>query len=55
MLTLSSRRVGRLVMEGRIVQTLRLGTLKIYEAVRSCFGRGYWIGSKPWIGKDKWK
>lgn len=31
------------------------GARMIWQAVRSCFGRGYWIGSKPWIGTDKWK
>lgn len=27
----------------------------IWQAVRSCFGSGKWIGNKPWIGKEKWK
>lgn len=32
-----------------------LGKTKIYEATNSCFGSGYWIGKKPWIGTDAWK
>lgn len=31
------------------------GLVKIYEAVRSCFGSGRWIGRKPWLNKEKWK
>ena len=27
----------------------------IWQAVRSCFGSGKWVGNKPWIGKEKWK
>ena len=27
----------------------------IWQAVRSCFGSGKWIGNKPWIGKEKWR
>lgn len=27
----------------------------VWQAVRSCFGAGYWRGDRPWIGKDAWK
>ena len=27
----------------------------IYEAVRSCYGKGYWIPENPWLDDDKWK
>lgn len=27
----------------------------IWEAVRSCFGRGFWVNNKPWSNKDYWK
>lgn len=27
----------------------------IWQAVRSCFGRGYWINNKPWLNTDAWK
>ncbi len=27
----------------------------IYESVRSCYGKGYWIPEKPWLDDDKWK
>lgn len=31
------------------------GFVKIYQAIRSCFGSGVWISNRPWIGSDKWK
>lgn len=31
------------------------GSVLIWQAVRSCFGSGRWIGKKPWIGKERWK
>lgn len=31
------------------------GLVRIYEAVRSCFGSGRWVSRKPWINKEKWK
>lgn len=27
----------------------------VWQAVRSCFGSGVWVSSKPWIGSEKWK
>lgn len=27
----------------------------VWQAVRSCFGSGKWIGNKPWVGTEKWK
>lgn len=27
----------------------------IWQAIRSCFGMGYWVNNKPWINTDAWK
>lgn len=27
----------------------------IWEAVRSCFGRGFWVNDKSWSNGDGWK
>lgn len=27
----------------------------VWQAIRSCFGAGFWRGDKPWIGSDAWK
>lgn len=26
-----------------------------YNAIKSCFGSGTWLGDKPWLGDDFWK
>ena len=31
------------------------GKRLIYQAIRSCFGNGYWINDKPWLNEDAWK
>lgn len=25
-----------------------------WQAIRSCFGRGYWINDAPWVNDDVW-
>jgi hypothetical protein len=27
----------------------------LWELVRSCFGKGYWISNLPWISDDIWR
>lgn len=31
------------------------GLKLVWQAVRSCFGKGIWRNDKPWINSDKWK
>lgn len=31
------------------------GKYLVYQAIRSCFGNGYWISDKPWINSDVWR
>ena len=32
-----------------------LGLQLIWQAIRSCFGSGWWKNKKPWINNNKWK
>lgn len=40
---------------GAIYKGANLIWLTIYNAVRSCFGSGTWLGDKPWLGTDSWR
>lgn len=31
------------------------GLQLVWQAIRSCFGAGYWRGDKPWVSTDAWK
>lgn len=31
------------------------GVRLIWEAIRSCFGAGYWVNEKPWLNDEAWK
>ena len=37
------------------VSQLYYGATLICEAIRSCFGKGYWRNKKPWINKESWR
>ena len=38
----------------RIVSAVYKGTRLIWQYIKSCFGRGYWINDKEWSNKDAW-
>ena len=40
---------------GAIYQGSKLVWRTIYNAIKSCFGSGTWLGDKPWLGDDTWK
>jgi len=37
------------------LQTIYQGTKIIWEGIRSCYGAGYWVPTKPWLNNEGWK
>ena len=31
------------------------GTKLVWQAIRSCFGSGFWVNEKPWLNDEGWK
>ena len=42
-------------VKGRTATLLFRGKRLVWEAVKSCFGRGMWINEKPWSNEDGWR
>ena len=40
---------------GAIYQGTKLVWRTIYNAIKSCFSSGTWLGDKPWLGDETWK
>ena len=39
----------------RIVMAVYHGTRLIWESIRSCFGKGFWVNESSWNNEDGWK
>lgn len=41
--------------EDKIISTVYKGVKKIWEIIKSCFGKGVWINTFSWDNNDAWK
>jgi len=55
MLKYNDKEISSIFYKSKSIQTVYHYSKIVWEAVKSCFGRGFWISSKPWVGKDAWK
>jgi hypothetical protein len=39
----------------KAISAVYRGAKLVWEAIRSCFGNGYWVNSLPWDNADSWK
>lgn len=39
----------------KVITAVYKGSRLVWQAIRSCFGNGFWINDKPWIDTDAWK
>lgn len=39
----------------KAVAAVYKGAKLVWEAINSCFGKGFWINTKPWSDKDGWR
>lgn len=38
----------------KIIAAVYKGAKLLWQYIKSCFGRGYWINDKMWSDKDAW-
>lgn len=43
------------VLNNKTVSYMYFQGKLIWSAIRSCFGKGYWVDNKPWNNNDGWK
>lgn len=55
MFTKDKEEVIDIHVNGKAGTMLYKGRTLLWEAVKSCFGRGMWINDKPWSNTDGWR
>ena len=51
----SNREITAISYANRAIAAVYYGTRLVWQAIRSCFGAGYWVNEKPWINEEAWK
>lgn len=46
--------ITTIMKEGRPIAAVYKGLQLLWQYIRSCFGRGYWINDKPWSNENGW-
>lgn len=55
MITKDNKEIIAVYYERKIISAIYKGAKLVWQAVRSCFGKGLWINEKPWVNDDGWK
>lgn len=44
------------VFKGNIpITAIYRGSKLVWQAVKSCFGAGFWVDTKPWLNNEAWR
>ena len=38
-----------------VIQDIRKGAQTVWEAIKGCFGSGFWKNEKEWINNEGWR
>lgn len=55
MIYIRHREIYSIFMQSKTVQAVYKGARLVWQAIRSCFGGGYWDDNKPWLDDEGWK
>lgn len=50
-----NKEVTSINAKNKVITSIYKGVQLIWEAIRSCFGKGFWIDSYQWSDEDAWK
>lgn len=46
------REVSQVTAFEKVISKIYAGGKLVWEAIRSCFGSGFWINNRPWINSN---
>lgn len=51
----NNKEVTAIYLGKRAISAVYRGAKLVWQAIRSCFGKGYWINTYSWDNEDAWR
>lgn len=51
----NGKNIESLFFGSTLIQTIKKGSLTVWEYLKSCFSKGFWINTKEWNNTEGWK
>ena len=55
MIFLGKKEIESVFIGNKVVTQIYKGTKLVWEAIKSCFGAGYWKNDSPWSNTEGWR
>ena len=55
MIFLGNKELSSAHIDKRAITQIYKGAILIWEAIKSCFGAGFWKNDAPWSNDEGWK
>lgn len=55
MIFLGNKEIESVFIGNKVVTQIYRGAKLVWEAIKSCFGAGYWKNDAPWSNTEGWK
>ena len=55
MLLVDNKEIVSIIKNNKVVLEIYKNAQLVWQAIRSCFGKGFWANDKPWINDDGFK
>lgn len=52
---INNKEISGVHIRNKAITAIYKGTVLVWEAIKSCFGKGYWINRYGWSNKDGWR
>lgn len=52
---INNKEVVNISKGSQVIALIYKGATLVWQAIKSCFGRGFWVNEKPWSNEDSWK
>lgn len=55
MIYINGKEISLIYYGEKAISAIMWGSRIVWQAIRSCFGSGFWVNEKGWINDEGWK